>query len=321
MKICYMGSPEVSAQLLERLLKKHKISSIYTRKPAAKNRGLKLVPSAVNKVALNHHIPVCCPGTLRKSVKNQKAFIEQEFDLGIVFAYGLILPPAVFNSPKHGIINVHVSLLPRWRGAAPIERSIEAGDLKTGVTIMRIAEGLDDGDIIYQQEIPLLENTTAEQVYEQVVSIGSELLDKAINTLKKGGSLPSLPQDNSLATYAPPIDTADGHLNFKKDTFSLIRQVNAFARAPGCYFYYNGDCLKVLAVCRPAAEVLQQLVNDTPVFNGLKPGQLLSNKNGLYIKTSDSFLSITKIQRTGKKPLEIKAFLSGYKFNNADYVS
>lgn len=303
MKICYMGTPEVSAQLLQRLLQKHKISHVYTRAPAPKNRGHQLTPSPVHQVALAHNIEVSHPKSFKKNINNQEEFKAHKFDLAIVFAYGLILPPAVFNAPHHGAINVHVSLLPRWRGAAPVERAIEAGDPKTGITIMQIAEGLDDGDIIYQSEIPLTLQTTATQVYEQMVQQADHLVTKAINELSSGRALPKTPQDPSLVTHADHITKQDGILHFNHPAAQIIRQINAFSSSVGCTFTHGAEKIKVLA-----ADVA---IGSHPP---LQPGEFTVQHKRLLVGTTTQVIELHKLQRPGKKPLAAQEFIKGWKF-------
>ena len=319
-----MGTPLFSANVLSNLLSLHLIDAVYTKPPAPTKRGLKLALSKVHEVALDNNIRVFHPKSFKKQTAVEE-FVNQNFDLAIVVAYGLILPKEVFASPKHGTINLHTSLLPRWRGAAPIERALEAGDPKTGVTIMHIEEGLDSGDIIFQEEIPLTEKTTARTVYNQMAEIGSNLLLQTINKLNNKEVLPRFPQNHSLANYAKMLKKEEGKIDFGQTSINIIRKINAFEIFPGSYFYYNNEIFKVLKASIVTLEQLQMLpeVQNALLNNSLPftPGFIINTKDSLYIATNDSFISIEALQRAGKKALSIKEFLKGYNFNTGSFVS
>lgn len=310
-----MGSPKIAAIVLKNILSFHKISAVYTKPPTPKNRGLKVSKSYVHEEALKNNIAVFYPENFQTLDEVEK-FQKQNFDLAIVVAYGLILPKEIFNSPKFGSINLHASLLPKWRGAAPIERAIEKGDCKTGVTIMYIDEKLDTGDIIYQEDIPLTKTSTATEVYEEMAKIGSNLLLRAIDTLKQDGNLPRCKQNNSLATYAKMLRKEDGKINFNDSATSIIQKINAFSIFPGSYFSYNNEIFKIIEAEIISVENFKEYIlpKEVALNNTLiNPGKIFFASNGMYITTKDNVISIKKIQRSGKKELTIKDFLIGYK--------
>lgn len=307
-----MGSPKIAATVFKNILPFYKISAVYTKPPTAKNRGLKISKSFVHEEALKHKIEVFYPKNF-KNVEDVKKFQEQSFDLVIVVAYGLILPKEIFNSPKFGSINLHASLLPKWRGAAPIERAIENGDSKTGVTIMYIDEKLDTGDIIYQADIPLTKNTNAAQVYEKMAEIGSKLILQSIDTLAKGNKLPRIKQDNNLATYAKMLKKEDGKINFNDSAKNILQKIHAFSVFPGSYFCYKNETFKIIEAEVLTLESFNKGNPDSLKNNTTNPGEIIFTNKGLYIITKSDIISISKIQRSGKKVLTIKDFLIGYK--------
>lgn len=306
-----MGTPPIAAQVLEIINNKYSINTIYTKPPRASNRGLKLTPSAVQRFADLHNLPVkIVKGFKKKDI--QEEFINNNFDLAIVVAFGAILPKEIFNSPKYGTINLHGSLLPRWRGAAPIERCIEAGDSQTGPTIMYIAEELDAGDIIYQQPFALTTTTTATDVYQNMATIGAELILKFINNLQNHHPIPRIAQNHQQVTYAKMLTKEEGELDFNIPAHNIVCKINAFNRFPQTYFYYQGELIKIIR----AQEILPPQATDFELpTDNIKPATIVVNNNQLFIATSTNWLEILEIQKSGKKPLVTREFLKGFKFN------
>src|SRR6201996_8115839 len=194
MRLAFMGTPPFAAKALEALIAAgHEIAAVYSQPPRPAGRGHKLVPSAVHMLADSHGIPVRTPAKLRAVVEEHEAFAALELDLAVVAAYGLILPQPILDAPRLGCLNIHGSLLPRWRGAAPVQRAILAGDKETGITIMRMDAGLDTGPMLLKGAVPIGRWTTAEQLFDQLADLGAELIVGALARLDKG-NLPDMPQ-------------------------------------------------------------------------------------------------------------------------------
>lgn len=291
-----MGTPDFSVPVLQALCRNHEVLCVYSRAPKEAGRGQKVVETPVHVFAKEQGIEVRTPKSL-KSIEEQEAFKALGADLAIVAAYGLILPQAILDAFPKGCINVHASLLPRWRGAAPIQRSIEAGDDKSGVTIMQMDVGLDTGDMLLKGEVKIDENTTGEVLHDALSEIGAKLL---IETLADLENIKPQKQDESLVTYATKLDKAECKLDFAKTAEELERKIRAFSPFPGTYFEYDGERFKVLKV---------RMVDDNA-----KAGTIIEGQDKLIIACQKGALEITKIQRQGKKPMDIEELLRGFKF-------
>lgn len=298
MKVVFMGTPDFAVPVLESLLKEHEVVAVYTRAPKEAGRGQRLVKSPVHLAAEKQGIEVRCPRSL-KGEEEQEAFKALVADIAVVAAYGLILPKAVLEAFPKGCINVHASLLPRWRGAAPIQRAIEAGDAKSGVTIMQMAEGLDTGDMLLKGEIVIDENTTGEMLHDALAKLGGDLIAEALHNYDH---LKPAPQNEAESCYATKVDKAETRLNFTLPAEVLARKIRAFSPFPGCYFEYNGERFKILA-----AEAVTE-------DSGFEAGTVLNSDGGLLIACGEGILIIDQIQRQGKKPMSSEELLRGFKF-------
>jgi methionyl-tRNA formyltransferase len=293
MRIVYMGTPDFAVPALKALIDAgHAVTCVYTQPPRPAGRGQREQISPVHEEAVRRGIPVRTPVSLR-SEGAQKDFAALKPDVAVVAAYGLILPKGVLAAPPYGCINIHASLLPRWRGAAPIQRAILAGDGETGITIMQMDEGLDTGPVLLQARRAIGPTTTAQDLHDSLALLGAQSIVTALEKLAPG-LLPATPQPGG-ATYAPKLTREEGRLDWRKPAAELERQVRAFTPWPGAWFELEGERCKVLSAA----------VADG---NGA-PGTVLDDK--LTVACASSALSISRIQRAGKAAMDAEAFLRG----------
>lgn len=254
MKVIFAGTPEFAAVSLQALLNKGSDASIevvlvLTQPDRPAGRGLKLQPSAVKQLALKHGIPVAQPLSLRLDGKHpedaavaKKLIEDAQADFMVVAAYGLILPQWTLDAPKHGCLNIHASLLPRWRGAAPIHRAIEAGDQDTGITIMQMDAGLDTGAMLLKEAIPIADDDTTQTLHDKLAALGASLIQKA---LQGNDGLEVTPQEASGVTYAAKISKTESAIDWSQDAAVIERKIRALNPAPGCTTELNGEIVKV----------------------------------------------------------------------------
>src|SRR5436309_10292565 len=241
-----MGTPDFAAAILSGLVDAgHRIRAVYTQPPRPAGRGHRLQPSPVQMLAAQHGLPVRCPASLRDTTA-QAEFAAFRADAAVVAAYGLILPPAVLAAPRYGCLNVHASLLPRWRGAAPIQRAILAGDRESGITIMQMDEGLDTGPILLNESLAIAESDTGGSLHDRLANLGARLIVTALARLA-AGELTPLPQSSSGATYAAKLTREEERLDWRRAARDLARQVRALAPSPGAWCELAGERIKVLA--------------------------------------------------------------------------
>lgn len=296
MKIVFMGTPDFAVKALEALAARHEVVCVYTREPQEAGRGKKLTKSPVHEFAEAHGILVRTPKTLR-SAEAQAELKALQADISVVAAYGLILPQAVIEAFPLGCINIHGSLLPRWRGAAPIQRAIEAGDNESGITIMKVVEKLDAGDMLLKGSVPITAETTGETLHDAMAGLGAELIVKALDNWQ---NLHAEPQDERLVTYAAKIDKAESRLDFSMPAEVLERKIRAFNPYPAVYFEYGGERYKILRA---------KVVDETG-----KAGAILDGAGRLVIACGDNALEVTEIQRQGKKKMPTEELLRGMNF-------
>lgn len=300
LRIIFAGTPAFTLPSLTALLaSEHDICAIYTKPDTPSGRGQKLHFSAVKKYLIENNlgIPIYQPATL----KNEKAQQELQAlgaDLMVVIAYGLILPPEVINIPRYGCINVHASLLPRWRGAAPIQRAILAGDKKTGVTIMQINAGLDTGDILLIKPCEIKETDTTETLHERLGILGAKALLELITNLQQKKIAP-MPQDDSQATLAPKIKKEEALIDWNLTAAKINQKVRAFIPWPIAYTFLKGEILRLWET-----KVMEKHVN-------AKPGTVVGlTDHSINVATADKELQLTKVQLANGKILEVKDFLN-----------
>ena len=292
MRLAFMGTPDFAVPSLLALAEAgHEIVAVYSQPPRPAGRGHKERPSPVQAAAEQRGWPVRTPRTL-KSDEEQAAFRALGLDVAVVAAYGLILPKAILEAPLCGCLNVHASLLPRWRGAAPIQRAILAGDATSGITIMLMDEGLDTGAMMLQESLPITAETTGQSLHDDLAALGARLIVKAL----QGGHGTAQPQPEEGVTYADKLRREEARLDWQRDAGALERQVRAFFPWPGAYFEVNGERIKVLA-----AEVTE---------DSGPPGQVLDDS--LTIACAEGALRPLRVQRAGKAPMETAALLRGF---------
>lgn len=292
MRVIFMGTPAFAVPALDALVAAgHDIVAVYTRAPRPANRGKALTPSPVHARAEALGITVHTPRTLRDT-DEQAAFAAHDADVAVVAAYGLILPAPVLTAPRHGCINIHASLLPRWRGAAPVHRAILAGDAETGVTIMRMAEGLDTGAMLATVATPI-DGKTGGELTAELADLGAELLVRTLGRPLAAGT----PQPETGVTYAAKITKDEARLDPARPAVELERAVRAFNPAPGAWLDIAGEWLKVLA-----AEV---------VPGDFAPGQTADDR--LTIGTGEGALRPTLVQRPGKPAMATRDLLNGWR--------
>lgn len=289
MRIIFAGTPEFAAQHLQALIDAgREVVAVYTQPDRPAGRGQKLMPSPVKQLALQHAIPVHQPQTLR-DLDAQAELASLQADLMIVVAYGLILPQAVLDMPRLGCINSHASLLPRWRGAAPIQRAVEAGDAESGVTVMQMEAGLDTGPMLLKVSTPIAADDTGGSLHDRLAALGSNAVIEAVAALE-AGTLVGEVQDDSLATYAHKLNKDEGRLDWTRPAVELERRVRAFHPWPICHSVLDGAAVKIHA-------------GELGSGQGT-PGQIIdAGKDGLEVACGAGSLRLTRIQLAGGKPL------------------
>ncbi len=295
LRLAFMGSPDFSVPILHALLGAgHMIEAVYCQPPRAAGRGQKMRPCPVQAFAQSRGLETRTPASL-KSVEVRAGFDGLELDAAVVAAYGLILPGAILAAPRLGCINVHASLLPRWRGAAPIQRAIEAGDRESGVTIMAMDEGLDTGPMLIAEAVPIGPGTTGGMLHDALAESGARLIVQALQSLQ-AGNLKSVPQPAAGVTLARKIDPAEGQIDWRRPAIELERAVRAFTPWPGAWFTHEGGRVKVLAA---------SLEDGSGT-----PGTVLDDQ--LTVACATGALRPTRLQRAGKSAMAAEDFLRGH---------
>jgi methionyl-tRNA formyltransferase len=298
LRIIFAGTPDFAARHLDALLSsQHQIVGVFTQPDRPAGRGNKLTPSPVKVLAEQHNLPVFQPVSLRPE-DNQKLVSDLNADVMVVVAYGLILPKAVLDMPRLGCINVHGSLLPRWRGAAPIQRALWAGDAETGVTIMQMDVGLDTGDMLHKVSCPITAQDTSATLYDKLAEMGPQGLLATLAELANGTATPEK-QDEALVTYAEKLSKEEARLNWTLSAAQLERCVRAFNPWPVSFFMIDGQPVKVWQSQAIAAEQNQA------------PGTIISaDKHGIAVATAEGALLMTQLQPSGKKSMSAQDLLN-----------
>ena len=295
MRLVFMGTPEIAVPALAALIEEgHEIACVYSQPPRPSGRGHRVTPSPVHRFSEDRGIPVLTPEDF-KSPETVSEFADFKADLAVVMAYGLILPKEVLQAPRLGCINIHVSLLPRWRGAAPIQRAIMAGDDETGVTIMQMDEGLDTGPILRQDRVRIAQETTTESLHDELAQIGATSVCGALTDLQSGNVKPVVqPEDGT--TYAAKITRDEGLLDWQQSAIDVERRIRALNPWPGTWFERGGERIRILS-----AEAVDG--------NG-EAGTVLDQS--AVIACGEGAIRPLVMQRPGKSATDAEAFLRGY---------
>ncbi|MBP5615736.1 MAG: methionyl-tRNA formyltransferase [Alphaproteobacteria bacterium] len=296
MKIVFMGTPDFAVPVFEKLVQNHDVVCVYTRAPKEAGRGHELKQSPVHVAALKHGIEVRTPKNFKDEAEVQ-AFAALQADVAVVAAYGVILPGTVIKAFQRGCLNVHASLLPRWRGAAPIQRAIEAGDEFSGVTIMEIVEALDAGRMYQKGSVPITSDMTGGKLHDALSVLGADLMLDVLNRLDE---ITPAAQDETLVTYAQKLEKTEEKLDFSQPADVLERKIRAFNPYPATYFEYHGERFKVL---------------EAKIFDAHgSPDEILEGEKALVIATGDKALEVLQIQRQNKRLMPIRELLRGMNF-------
>ena len=282
MKLIFMGTPDFAVETLKALLAAgHDVVCVYSQPPRAKGRGLSLTPTPVHAFVEAQGIEVRTPLSL-KSEEEQARFAAVKADAAVVVAYGLLLPQAILDAPTHGCFNVHASLLPRWRGAAPIQRAIMAGDAESGVTIMQMELGLDTGPMVKVGRLPISAETTAATLHDELAALGAKLMVEVLQNPSVHGAI----QPTEGVTYAKKIDKAEARIDFTKSAIEIRNHIHGLSPFPGAWCMMNGARVKILSAC---------LGTDAPSF-----------------ACADGPVHFSKLQREGKGVMDAATFLRGF---------
>jgi len=309
MRVVFAGTPEFARVALDALVRAgFTVPLVLTQPDRPAGRGMKLQASAVKQAALEHGIPVAQPRSLKLDGKHpddaaaaRQALIDARADVMVVAAYGLILPQWVLDMPRLGCLNIHGSLLPRWRGAAPIHRAIEAGDTETGITIMQMDAGLDTGDMLLVERLPIAATDTTATLHDKLADLGARLVVEALEIAACGGFTP-VRQPEEGVTYAHKIEKAEALIDWQQDAPTLARRVRAFDPFPGVQALWAGEPLKIWGA---------QALPDGPA--GVLPGTVLAvDDTGVRVQTGVGSLLLTELQRAGSKRLSAREFLRGH---------
>ena len=319
MKIIFAGTPQFAASALAALLKEHQVVAVLTQPDRPAGRGMQLTPSPVKQLALQHGLAVMQPTTL-KTEETQHAIAALDADVMVVAAYGLILPKAVLQLPRYGCLNIHASLLPRWRGAAPIQRAILAGDSETGITIMQMDEGLDTGDMLLRHACPIAAADTGHTLHDKLAEIGANSIIEALRLLQENRLTP-VKQDNDAACYAAKLLKSEAQIDWRQDAQQIERAVRAYNPFPVSHANYNGAAIKIwqAGLCADEQEV-------TPAgFENLDeavPGKVLAaDKHGIIVACGKNALRLEVLQRPGGKPQPAAQFLQAMPIQAGDSFS
>ncbi len=332
MKVCFMGTPDFAASVLKRVAEEHDIVLVVTQPDRVNGRGGRVTVSDVKAWAREHDVPVFQPEKIRKpeAIEELKKY---DFDIAVVAAFGQILPPAVLDMPRFGCVNVHASLLPKYRGAAPIQWAVINGDEYTGITTMQMGPGLDDGDILLQEKVPIASDETGGSLFDKLAVTGGDLILKTLAGIEAGTITP-IKQDEEKATHVGMIRKDMGNLDFTKSAVELERLVRGLNPWPSAYTFLDGKMLKIwkAKVCpvlsageadiaagrdadRTAGESAAKAAGESGPANDIEdlaPGTCVREGDALYVATGEGFLRLLDVQMEGKKRMAVSDFLRGH---------
>jgi len=292
LRLAFMGSPDFAVPALRALhAAGHEVAAVYAQPPRPAGRGQRQTPCPVHRAALELGLPVRTPARVRRDAAEHEAFAALDLDVAVVAAYGLILPKPMLDAPRRGCLNIHASLLPRWRGAGPIQAAILAGDAETGITIMRMEEGLDTGPMLLREATPIGPRATMPEVHDALAAIGGRLILRAL-----AEDPPAVPQPEAGVTYAPKIAKQDGRLDWSQPAIALDRQVRALNPWPGTHFTQGAETIRVLAA--------------EPAAGSGPPGTVLDAAP--TIACGAGALRLLRLQRAGRAAMTAGEVLRGY---------
>jgi methionyl-tRNA formyltransferase len=298
LRLIFMGTPDFAVPTLRAILDAgHDVAAVYTQPARAAGRGMSLRKSPVQQAAEQAGLNILTPPRL-KNPEEQACFASFNADVAVVVAYGLILPKAILNGPRHGALNLHASLLPRWRGAAPINRAIMAGDTETGVAVMRITEGLDEGPVCLEARVPIGANETAGELHDELAMRGARLLAQALSALERG-QLDCRPQTEGGVTYAEKIDPTETRIDWSRSACDVHNLIRGLSPYPGAWFEVelSGKLERIKAL------------RSTLASSSGVPGALLDDR--LIVACGEGAVRLVEVQRAGKKPMAAEEFLRG----------
>ena len=308
MKIIFAGTPDFAAAALKRIVQAgFEVPLVLTQPDRPKGRGMALQPSPVKQTALEIGLDVKQPEKLRGNDEALAHIRSIGADAMVVAAYGLILPQAVLDAPKHGCLNIHASLLPRWRGAAPIQRAIEAGDAETGVCIMQMDAGLDTGAVVSEHRYAIGDNDTAQDVHDALMELGAAAIVEDLQRLEREGSLKAVAQPENGVSYAAKFGKEDAHLDWNQDAALLLRKIRAFNPVPAAWVEYQGKPLKIWRA--------------EPANGSGRAGSIIqADAGGITVACGSGALRITELQAAGSRRMDAAAFLAGHALGAGDML-
>lgn len=310
MKIIFAGTPEFAVPALAALIDAgHEIVMVLTQPDRPAGRGMQLKASPVKQLALSHNLAIFQPTSL-KPIEVQAQIAATQADVMIVAAYGLIIPTSVLQMPKLGCYNIHASLLPRWRGAAPIHRALLAGDTETGVTIMEVVPALDAGAMISKGIVPITDNDTTQSLHDKLATLGAELMVKAMQNLAENGVLTSTIQDESLVTYAHKLEKAESAIDWHKSAIEISRQVRGFNPFPVATAQFRNETCRIWFA--------KAIVNN---MNKNSAGEIVSLEGGINVACGDGTLQISELQMPGGKRQSAQQFAQGQHLKIGEFFS
>ena len=307
MKIIFAGTPQFAASALAALIKEHQIVAVLTQPDRPSGRGMHLTASPVKQLAMLHGLPVLQPSTL-KTEEAQQAIAQLDADVMVVAAYGLILPKAVLEIPRYGCLNIHASLLPRWRGAAPIQRAIMAGDVETGITIMQMDEGLDTGDMLLKKICEIAAVDTAQSLHDKLAGLGAQAITEALQEMECGQLHPEQ-QDTRQATYAAKLIKSEAQLDWNQDATQLERAVRGYFPFPTAYALFGETQIKILQA-------------SLGVAREATAGEVIAvDKERIQVACGKGVLALEILQKPGGKALSVAQFVQSFPIKAGDRFS
>ncbi len=298
MRIIFAGTPPFAATALQAILAEHTVVAVLTQPDRRSGRGKKLIPSPVKQLAQAHDIEVLQPEKL-KPIATQLE--EYNADVMVVVAYGMLIPQMVLDIPKFGCLNIHASILPRWRGAAPIQRAIEAGDAETGVSIMQMEAGLDTGPVFKTLTTKIERDDTSASLHEKLAELGARGINQVLSDLESNTAGTPTPQDDKLANYAHKLEKAEANIDWSESAVAIAQKIRAFIPWPVCQTFINGQRLRIWQ-----AQALTEA-------SKRKPGDITAlEANRIIVQCGNGQLALERVQKDGGKPLDVKAFRNGF---------